>query len=148
MSSERQQPQPVSHTKLVRRLALVAVGMFVWALPGCGRDVRDGHPAPGAQGDRAAELLAARGARVMAVARSASELAALGPMTRPERRVAAVVAMAAAAWLTSPWLKSVPGLGSLSDMGIAMLAGLALFLVPSGTAGGGALLRDIDRLLM
>jgi sodium-dependent dicarboxylate transporter 2/3/5 len=71
------------------------------------------------------------------------ELAALGPMTQPERRVGTIVAMAAAAWLASPWLKSVPGMGALSDMGIAMLAGLALFLVPSGTAGG-ALLRGED----
>jgi cytochrome c oxidase assembly protein subunit 11 len=39
MSAERQQPQSVSHTKLVRRLALVAVGMFgfgfaMWPLYG------------------------------------------------------------------------------------------------------------------
>jgi sodium-dependent dicarboxylate transporter 2/3/5 len=72
------------------------------------------------------------------------ELAALGPMTQPERRVATIVAVTAAAWLTSPWLKSVPGLGALSDMGIAMLAGLALFLVPSGVAGGGTLLHGED----
>ncbi|HSW33066.1 MAG TPA: SLC13 family permease, partial [Steroidobacteraceae bacterium] len=52
-----------------------------------------------------------------------AELRALGPMSVPEKRVAAVGFAAAAAWITSPWLKAVPGLGDLSDMGIAMLAG-------------------------
>jgi sodium-dependent dicarboxylate transporter 2/3/5 len=46
--------------------------------------------------------------------------------------------------VTSPWLKALPGLGALSDMGIAMLAGLALFLVPSGVRGGGTLLDAAD----
>ncbi len=72
------------------------------------------------------------------------ELAALGPMTSPERRVAAVVGFAAVAWIASPLLKLVPGLGALSDMGIAMLAGLALFLIPSGIPGGGTLLHGSD----
>ena len=73
-----------------------------------------------------------------------TELAALGPLTRPERRVAVVGGLAAAAWIASPWLKALPGLGALSDMGIAMLAGLLLFLVPSGVAGGGPLLHGED----
>ena len=72
------------------------------------------------------------------------ELAALGPMTRPERRVAVIGGLAAIAWITSPWLKALPGLGALSDMGIAMLAGLLLFLVPAGVPGGGALLGAED----
>lgn len=76
------------------------------------------------------------------------KLAALGPMSRAERRVAAVTGLAAAAWVSSPWLKAVPGLSLLSDMGIAMLAGLALFLVPAGEAGQGTLLggQDFRRL--
>lgn len=73
-----------------------------------------------------------------------AELAALGPMTRPERRVAVVGGLAAAAWIASPWLKSLPGLGALSDTGIAMLAGLALFVVPAGVPGGGTLLHRED----
>lgn len=72
------------------------------------------------------------------------ELHALGPMSVPERRVAAIGVAAAVAWVASPWLKSVPGLGALSDMGIAMLAGLTLFLVPSGVPGGGMLLHGED----
>jgi len=72
------------------------------------------------------------------------ELRRLGPMSVPERRVAVIGFAAAAAWMTSPWLKAVPGLGLLSDMGVAMLAGLALFIVPAGVAGGGTLLNGPD----
>jgi sodium-dependent dicarboxylate transporter 2/3/5 len=72
------------------------------------------------------------------------ELRRLGPLTVPERRVAAVGAAAAIAWIASPWLKDLPGLGALSDMGIAMLAGLALFVVPSGVPAGGTLLHGED----
>jgi sodium-dependent dicarboxylate transporter 2/3/5 len=73
-----------------------------------------------------------------------AELRALGPMSVPEKRVAAVGLAAAAAWITSPWLKAVPGLGDLSDMGIAMLAGLALFVLPAGGGQGGTLLAGED----
>ena len=73
-----------------------------------------------------------------------SELRSLGRLSVPERRVAAIGVAAAVAWVTSPWLKVLPGLGALSDMGIAMLAGLALFLVPSGVPRGGTLLEAAD----
>jgi len=73
-----------------------------------------------------------------------SELRSLGRLSAPERRVAAIGVAAAVAWVTSPWLKALPGLGALSDMGIAMLAGLALFLVPSGVPRGGTLLEAGD----
>jgi len=72
------------------------------------------------------------------------ELRELGSMSAAERRVAAVGIAAATAWIASPWLKALPGLGTLSDMGIAMLAGLALFIIPSGSREGGALLRAED----
>jgi sodium-dependent dicarboxylate transporter 2/3/5 len=65
-------------------------------------------------------------------------------MSVPEKRVAAVGLVAATAWITSPWLKAVPGLGDLSDMGIAMLAGLALFVLPAGGGHGGTLLVGED----
>ena len=73
-----------------------------------------------------------------------TELRALGPLAVPERRVGIVGLAAAAAWIASPWLQHLPGLAALSDMGIAMLAGLALFLVPSGVPGGGSLLHGSD----
>jgi len=72
------------------------------------------------------------------------ELAALGPLSPPERRVAVIGGLAATAWIAAPWLRTLPGLDALSDMGIAMLAGLSLFVVPSGVAGGGALLHAED----
>jgi sodium-dependent dicarboxylate transporter 2/3/5 len=55
----------------------------------------------------------------------------LGPITREERRVAAVFVLAAGAWVTRPLLERfLPG---LSDAGIAVLVGIALFLVPTGS---------------
>ncbi|MDX1624216.1 MAG: DASS family sodium-coupled anion symporter [Gemmatimonadota bacterium] len=60
----------------------------------------------------------------------------LGPMSPAERRVSIVFAITAAAWVTRPLLeRAIPG---LSDAGIAILAGIALFLVPA---------REGDRLL-
>jgi sodium-dependent dicarboxylate transporter 2/3/5 len=73
-----------------------------------------------------------------------AELRGMGPLTVPERRVAIIGASAAFAWVASPWLKLAPGLGGLSDMGVAMLAGLALFVAPSGLPGGGTLLQGED----
>jgi sodium-dependent dicarboxylate transporter 2/3/5 len=69
---------------------------------------------------------------------------ALGAMSSAEARVAAIGCAAAAAWVASPWLSKLPGLTGLSDMGIAMIAGLALFIVPAGTAYPGTLLDRAD----
>lgn len=58
-----------------------------------------------------------------------------GRMTRAERRVATVAALTAGAWVCRPlidWL--FPNLG-LTDAGIAMIAAVALFLVPDGAGG-------------
>ena len=68
------------------------------------------------------------------------ELERLGRLGRPEARVAAVFAATAAAWITRPWLERwLPG---LSDTGIAMAGGLALFLVPAGAGRRGEALLD------
>ena len=56
----------------------------------------------------------------------------LGPMTISEKRVAVVFALAAFTWMTRPLLNSLPGLSGLSDAGIAMIAAITLFLIPSG----------------
>lgn len=61
-------------------------------------------------------------------------LAPSGPMTSAERRVAVVFLTAALLWITRPLLNQVPGLGGLSDPGIAVLCASALFLIPSGSA--------------
>lgn len=71
-----------------------------------------------------------------------AELAALGPMTGPERRVAVVFAGMAALWVVRPLLGDlVPG---LSDTGIAIAAALALFVLPAGPGQGGKALLDWD----
>lgn len=60
----------------------------------------------------------------------AAELERLGPITRPERRVAVVFSLTALAWITRPLLQGL--LPGLTDPGIAMTAGLILFLLPAG----------------
>jgi solute carrier family 13 (sodium-dependent dicarboxylate transporter), member 2/3/5 len=70
----------------------------------------------------------------------AAQARALGRMSRTEWTVAVVTALAAAAWLTQPLLAEVvPG---ISDAGIAIIAALLLFLVPTGQRGQRALGRD------
>jgi sodium-dependent dicarboxylate transporter 2/3/5 len=59
------------------------------------------------------------------------EQAKLGAITTAETRVAVVFGATALLWMTRPLLSEVvPG---LSDAGIAIGAGLALFLIPAGT---------------
>ncbi|HLG06812.1 MAG TPA: SLC13 family permease [Gemmatimonadales bacterium] len=71
------------------------------------------------------------------------ELAGLGKPTREEAIVGAIGLMAAAAWVARPALERViPG---LSDPGIALAAGLALFMVPSARRRGGRTL-DWERM--
>jgi solute carrier family 13 (sodium-dependent dicarboxylate transporter), member 2/3/5 len=70
----------------------------------------------------------------------AGERASLGPMSGAERRVAAVFAATAAAWIARPLLTGfLPG---LTDTGVALAGAFALFLLPAGrsVAEGGALL--------
>ena len=69
-------------------------------------------------------------------------LASLGSMSVAEGRVALLFAALAAAWISRPWLQTLPGLSGLNDMGIGVLAGLLLFLIPSGA--GGRLLEAVD----
>lgn len=73
----------------------------------------------------------------------------LGAITRPEVRVAMVFAFIAAAWIFREQLIKVPGLSGLSDMGIAIMGAVIMFLVPHGDAktsetGRGFALLDWD----
>ncbi|WP_108446470.1 SLC13 family permease [Halomonas denitrificans] len=70
------------------------------------------------------------------------ELAALGRIGAPERRVGAIFLLAAVTWMLRPLLNDA-GLDWLSDTGIAIIAGIALFLVPAGN-GDGERLMDWD----
>lgn len=59
-------------------------------------------------------------------------LGANGPISRAERRVGLVFASAALLWILRPALNHIPGLGNLSDPGIALACAAILFLIPSG----------------
>jgi len=65
--------------------------------------------------------------------RLAAEMAALPPLSRPEKSVGLVFMIAAAAWACRPLLADLV-LG-LSDTVIAIAAGFALFIIPSGRGG-------------
>mgnify|MGYP001828732255 CR=1 FL=1 len=65
----------------------------------------------------------------------------LGPLTRPERRVAVVFVLMAVAWVTRPLLVELPGLSGLDDSGIAIAGALLLFIIPSGDKADPVLLR-------
>jgi sodium-dependent dicarboxylate transporter 2/3/5 len=73
----------------------------------------------------------------------------LGKITTPEARVAMVFAVIASAWIFREQLVKVPGLVGLTDMGIAIIGAVAMFLVPHSDAktrasGRGFALLDWD----
>ena len=63
-------------------------------------------------------------------------LKALGPMTRPETRIGLIFGLVAIAWMTRTELVKLPGLGALTDTGVAIFGALLLFFVPSGRGNG------------
>lgn len=67
------------------------------------------------------------------------ELAEMGPMSKAEKRVGLVFLLAAAAWIVRPMLNNL-GIDWLSDTSIAILAGMTLFLIPSGRHRGESLM--------
>jgi len=74
------------------------------------------------------------------------QLAELGPISTPEKRVSLVFALTALLWVSRPLLADL--LPGISDAGIAVGAGLLLFMLPSGTGRGERLLswRWAERL--
>jgi len=67
-------------------------------------------------------------------------LSALGPMRSAEIRIALVFAGMAFLWINLIWLKTLPGLGFLSNSFVAVLGAVACFLIPSGEKENEALL--------
>ena len=65
---------------------------------------------------------------------------ALGPVNTPQRRVAMIFAALALAWMFRAQLTAFAPLEGLSDAGIAILAALAVFVMPSGDASQRTLL--------
>jgi len=75
-----------------------------------------------------------------------AELRKLGPLSRGERAVLAVFVGTVCLWITRPWVVAikfgvVQPFAGLTDAGVAMIAALALFLIP---VGGKAGLRAMD----
>lgn len=72
----------------------------------------------------------------------AAQTKSLGPMRPTERRVLIVFSCVALAWMFREPLSKLPGLSGLSDMVIAIIGAIALFIIPSGdkTKPGSALL--------
>lgn len=61
---------------------------------------------------------------------------ALGPLTRPERRVLGVFILTACLWIFRSFINSWQSLVKLDDTQIAVMAAVLLFLIPSGEPGG------------
>ncbi len=60
----------------------------------------------------------------------------MGVISSAEKRIALVFICAAAAWVSRAYLNRLPGLENLTDAGIALIAGISLFLIPSGAPDG------------
>lgn len=58
---------------------------------------------------------------------------ALGPMSSAEKRTAALFAMLVIGWTARKPIAAVLGIEGLSDSGVAMIAALLAFVIPSGT---------------
>ena len=68
----------------------------------------------------------------------------LGPMSKPEQRVAMVFLALAISWMLRPAMARIDGLGGLSDAGLAILWAIVLFLIPSGSPEARSLMRWRD----
>lgn len=67
------------------------------------------------------------------------------PWTAPERRLVPVIAVAFFGWVTQLWIAPLLPAGSWTDGTIAIIAGLALFLIPDGTGRPLLVWQEADR---
>ena len=79
------------------------------------------------------------------VAAARDAIANTEPMGTPERRVMAVVAVTFVAWMTQLWIGDLLPAGSWTDGTIAIIASLALFLLPDGTGRPLLIWEEADR---
>jgi sodium-dependent dicarboxylate transporter 2/3/5 len=59
----------------------------------------------------------------------------LGSMSKAEVRTALLFLFLVGGWLSRGWLADLPFIGEISDTGVAMIAAIAAFLIPSGKNG-------------
>ncbi len=59
----------------------------------------------------------------------------LGAMSKAEVRTALLFVFLVAGWLSRGWFADLPFVGEISDTGVAMIAAIAAFLIPSGKKG-------------
>lgn len=74
-----------------------------------------------------------------------SAIAGAPGWTEPERRLVPIVALALAAWIAQPFLEPLLPKGSLTDGTIAVLFGLALFMLPDGTGRPMLIWKEANR---
>jgi sodium-dependent dicarboxylate transporter 2/3/5 len=75
-------------------------------------------------------------------------LDAIGPqgsLSSAERRLLPVLVLAVVAWVSMPLLRRIPGLAAIDDASVAILAALALFVVPAGNGQRLLEWRDAER---
>ena len=85
------------------------------------------------------------GAHGFDVAAARTALGSIAPMSPAERRVVIVVAITFAAWMSRLLIADYLPAGSWTDGTIAILASLALFLLPDGTGRALLVWREADR---
>ncbi|MEZ5513363.1 MAG: DASS family sodium-coupled anion symporter [Steroidobacteraceae bacterium] len=73
-----------------------------------------------------------------------TEMRPAGRMTTAEKRVAAVFTVLAFSWTLGPLWRAWPPLASLTDAGLAIVAAVVLFMIPSGGGERGTILGAAD----
>jgi sodium-dependent dicarboxylate transporter 2/3/5 len=68
------------------------------------------------------------------------QIAALGPMSRQEKRILIVFALVVATWLFRGLLTQIPALSQITDSSVAILGALLLFVIPADLSKGQFLL--------
>jgi solute carrier family 13 (sodium-dependent dicarboxylate transporter), member 2/3/5 len=68
-------------------------------------------------------------------------LAAMGPMSKPEKRVALVFAAVALGWILHPLISDVLGVKVITDVGVAIAGAVLLFAIPADWKAGTFLLE-------
>mgnify|MGYP002780096877 CR=1 FL=1 len=85
------------------------------------------------------------GAHSFDVAAARAAIDDRAPWTSPERRLVPVIAVAFLAWLAQLWVAPLLPDDSWTDGTIAIIAGLALFLIPDGTGRPLLIWQEADR---